>query len=162
MKQISIYKGDRALYRARERAAYEASSSSRCSIRRASARSAIASAAPASWRWRATGWTSRAWSPFTADSTPVRSPMEPPSRQKCSPSAARTIPYEKPEDMKAFEQQLRDNNVDYQIVAYGHAVHAFTDPDVDALNQPGAKYNAAADKRSWQAMRDFFAEIFAK
>lgn len=71
-------------------------------------------------------------------------------------------PYEKPEDMKAFEQQLRDNNVDYQIVSYGHAVHAFTDKDVDAFNQPGAKYNTEADKRSWKAMRDFFAEIFGK
>jgi dienelactone hydrolase len=70
-------------------------------------------------------------------------------------------PFEKPDDMKAFEQQLRDNNVDYQIVSYGHAVHAFTDPGVDALHLDGAKYNAAADKRSWQAMRDFFAEIFA-
>jgi dienelactone hydrolase len=71
-------------------------------------------------------------------------------------------PYEKPEDMKAFEQQLRDNNVDYEITYYGHAMHAFTDAGVDALNQKGAKYNAPADKRSWQAMRDFFAEIFAK
>ena len=69
-------------------------------------------------------------------------------------------PYEKPEDMQAFEQQLRDNNVDYQIVSYGHAVHAFSDPGVDALHQDGAKYNAAADKRSWEAMRNFFTEIF--
>jgi dienelactone hydrolase len=69
-------------------------------------------------------------------------------------------PYEKPEDMQAFEQQLRDAKVDYEIVSYGHAVHAFTDAQVDALNQPGAKYNADADHRSWQAMRDFFAEIF--
>jgi len=71
-------------------------------------------------------------------------------------------PFEKPDDMKAFEQQLRDNNVDYSIVMYGHAVHAFTDPGVDALHLDGAKYNAAADKRSWQAMRDFFAEIFGQ
>jgi len=70
-------------------------------------------------------------------------------------------PFEKAEDMAAFEQQLRENNVDYQIVSYGHAVHAFTDPGVDALNLPGAKYNAAADRRSWQAMRDFLDEIFA-
>ena len=71
-------------------------------------------------------------------------------------------PFEKPDDMKAFEQQLRDNNVDYQIISYGHAVHAFTDPGVDALHLDGAKYNAAADKRSWQAMSDFFNELFAK
>ena len=45
---------------------------------------------------------------------------------------------------------------------YGHAVHAFTFPGVDAMNLNGAKYNAAADHRSWQAMRDFFNEIFEK
>jgi len=71
-------------------------------------------------------------------------------------------PFEKPDDMKAFEQQLRDNNVDYAIVMYGHAQHAFTDPGVDAYHLDGARYNAAADKRSWQAMRDFFTEIFGK
>lgn len=27
-------------------------------------------------------------------------------------------------------------------------------------DQPGAKYDAAPDKRSWQAMCDLFAEIF--
>jgi dienelactone hydrolase len=70
-------------------------------------------------------------------------------------------PFEKPDDMKAFEQQLRDSKVDYEITYYGHAVHAFTDAQVDSFNLDGAKYNAAADKRSWQAMRDFFKEIFA-
>jgi dienelactone hydrolase len=69
---------------------------------------------------------------------------------------------EKPEDMKAFEQQLRENKVDYSIVSYGGAVHAFTDPGVDAMHLDGAKYNEAADRRSWQAMRDFFNEIFAR
>ena len=64
--------------------------------------------------------------------------------------------------MTAFEQQLRDNGVDYVIVKYRHAQHAFTDPGVDALHVPGAKYNAAADHRSWQAMKDFLNEIFAQ
>lgn len=71
-------------------------------------------------------------------------------------------PFEKPEDMKAFEDQLRENKVDYEIVDYGHAVHAFTDAGVDALHIDGAKYNEAADRRSWQAMKDFFAEIFGR
>jgi dienelactone hydrolase len=64
--------------------------------------------------------------------------------------------------MTAFEQQLRENNVDYVIVKYGHAVHAFTEADVDAQNIDGAKYNAAADRRSWQAMKDFLNELFAR
>jgi dienelactone hydrolase len=69
-------------------------------------------------------------------------------------------PFEKPADMEAFEHQLKDLHVDYQIVKYSGAEHAFTDKGVDALNIPGARYNAAADRRSWQAMQDFFAELF--
>lgn len=69
-------------------------------------------------------------------------------------------PFEKPEDLAAFEKEMRDSKVDWQIVFYGGAVHAFTQSDVDKLNLPGAKYNERADKRSWQAMKDFFAEMF--
>jgi dienelactone hydrolase len=69
-------------------------------------------------------------------------------------------PFEKPEDLAAFQKELRDSGVDWQITFYGGAVHAFTQPDVDKLNMPGAKYNEKADKRSWQAMKNFFAEIF--
>ena len=29
-------------------------------------------------------------------------------------------------------------------------------------NKTGAAYNESADKRSWQALKDFFAEIFRK
>ena len=31
---------------------------------------------------------------------------------------------------------------------------------IQVLVNPGAHYNEKADKRSWQAMKDFFAEIF--
>jgi dienelactone hydrolase len=69
-------------------------------------------------------------------------------------------PFQKPADLEAFEKEMRDSHVDWQITFYGGAVHAFTQPEVDKLNLPGAKYNESADKRSWQAMKDFFAEIF--
>jgi len=69
-------------------------------------------------------------------------------------------PFQKPDDLAAFEKEMRDSGVDWQIVFYGGAVHAFTQFDVDKYNLPGAKYNEKADKRSWQAMKDFFAEIF--
>jgi dienelactone hydrolase len=68
-------------------------------------------------------------------------------------------PFQKPEDLNVFEKEMRDCKVDWQIVFYGGAVHAFTQPDPGFVN-PGAKYNEKADKRSWQAMKDFFAEIF--
>jgi dienelactone hydrolase len=68
-------------------------------------------------------------------------------------------PFQKPDDLTAFESEMRDSKVDWQIVFYGGAVHAFTQPDPGFVNA-GAKYNEKADKRSWQAMKDFFAEIF--
>jgi dienelactone hydrolase len=68
-------------------------------------------------------------------------------------------PFQKPDDLTAFESEMRDAKVDWQIVFYGGAVHAFTQPDPGFVNA-GAKYNEKADKRSWEAMKTFFAEIF--
>ncbi|BAZ33438.1 dienelactone hydrolase [Cylindrospermum sp. NIES-4074] len=63
--------------------------------------------------------------------------------------------------LTAFEEEMRKANVDWQLISYGGVVHAFTNPDYK--NDPkGAAYNAIADKRSWQAMKQFFAELFAK
>jgi len=69
-------------------------------------------------------------------------------------------PFQAPADLAAFESEMRDNKVDWQIVVYGGAVHAFTQPDPGFVN-PGAQYNEKADRRSWRAMQDFFAEIFS-
>ncbi|MES2965230.1 MAG: dienelactone hydrolase family protein [Bdellovibrionota bacterium] len=67
-------------------------------------------------------------------------------------------PFVKPEDLAAFETELRDSKVDYQIVKYGNAVHSFTDKNAGTDNSKGAAYNPAAATRSWQAMQDFFTE----
>ena len=68
-------------------------------------------------------------------------------------------PFEKPEDLAAFEKEMRDANVDWRLIKYGGAVHSFTQPMADG-SLPGAKYNERADKRSWADMKSFFAEIF--
>lgn len=61
--------------------------------------------------------------------------------------------------VKAFETEMREANTDWQLISYGGTFHAFTNPEYK--NDPkGALYNPAADKRSWQAMRQFFQEIF--
>jgi len=62
--------------------------------------------------------------------------------------------------VKALEDELRGGGVDWQLVEYGGAVHSFTIPDAGSDNSKGAAYNAAADRRSWKAMVDFFAELF--
>ncbi|HEX4138945.1 MAG TPA: dienelactone hydrolase family protein [Candidatus Methylacidiphilales bacterium] len=161
-KQAGKYKGDRALFRERERAAYqELLKQPQVDPTRVAA---------IGYCFGGTGVIEMARDGLDLKGVVTfhggldAQPLSPGATIKAKVLAlcGADDPFEKPGDMKAFEQQLRENNVDYQIVFYGHAVHAFTDPGVDALNLPGAKYNAAADKRSWQAMQDFFAEIFAK
>jgi dienelactone hydrolase len=69
-------------------------------------------------------------------------------------------PFQKPDDLAAFEREMRDAKVDWQINFYGGAVHAFTQPMAGNDNSKGAAYNEKADRRSWEEMRRFFAEIF--
>lgn len=70
-------------------------------------------------------------------------------------------PFVPASDIAAFEQELRTGGVDWQMVSYGGAVHSFTQKEAGDVPSRGAAYNERADRRSWQAMRDFFAEIFA-
>jgi dienelactone hydrolase len=60
----------------------------------------------------------------------------------------------------AFEDEMRGGGVDYEINLYGGAVHSFTQPMAGDDPKTGNAYNAEADHRSWQAMKDFFAELF--
>ena len=69
-------------------------------------------------------------------------------------------PFEKPADFAAFQQELADAKVDWQLVEYGGAVHCFTDPTAGGDASTGCAYDAKADARSWQAMRAFFDELF--
>ncbi|UCF30527.1 MAG: dienelactone hydrolase family protein [bacterium] len=65
-----------------------------------------------------------------------------------------------PEQVSAFIAEMRSADVDWQMVHYGGAVHAFTNPGAGNDNSRGAAFNEGADRRSWQAMRSFFGEIF--
>lgn len=69
-------------------------------------------------------------------------------------------PFVPPAEVAAFQDEMRTAGVDWQMVYYSGAVHSFTNPEVDAVGLNGAKYNAQADRRSWEAMRQFFGEIF--
>jgi dienelactone hydrolase len=65
-----------------------------------------------------------------------------------------------PAAVTAFEDEMRQAKVDWQLVSYGNAVHAFTNPDSGHDPSQGHAYNEKADKRSWQAMKDFFTDLF--
>jgi len=69
-------------------------------------------------------------------------------------------PFVKPEEVAAFEKEMQDAHVDYRLIKYPGAMHGFTNPDNKGVNPPGALYNEAADKASWQEMQKFFKSIF--
>lgn len=71
-------------------------------------------------------------------------------------------PFVPPAEVQGFEEEMRKAKVDWQLVAYGNAVHSFTHWDAGTDNSKGAAYNEKADRRSWAAMRAFFDELFAK
>jgi dienelactone hydrolase len=67
-----------------------------------------------------------------------------------------------PEEVAAFQQEMREAKADWEFTSYGNTVHKFTNPEI--AFKPGAAmgYNEKADHRSWQAMQDFFKETFKK
>lgn len=69
-------------------------------------------------------------------------------------------PFASAAQVAAVEDEMRKAGVDYQITLYGGAVHAFTREDSGNDPSKGIAYNEKADKRSWQAMENFFEEIF--
>ncbi|MBX7257053.1 MAG: dienelactone hydrolase family protein [Candidatus Hydrogenedentes bacterium] len=64
------------------------------------------------------------------------------------------------EEVLAFQDEMRKANVDWQMIAYGGAVHSFSDPE--ANSPPTSVYNEKAARRSWEAMKQFLSEIFAR
>jgi len=69
-------------------------------------------------------------------------------------------PFVPDDQVNTFRKEMNDAKVDWFLVAYGGAVHGFTNPDNKNSPMKGVAYDEKADRRSWQAMRDFFDEIF--
>ena len=69
--------------------------------------------------------------------------------------------FETPEQITAFQKAMEQKGVDWQMFYFGHAVHAFTNPDADKFKIPGVAYDEKAARRSWAAMTAFFRGRFA-
>lgn len=67
-----------------------------------------------------------------------------------------------PAEVAAFRKEMENAGVKYELVAYPGAVHAFTQKGAGDDPSKGAAYNAEADANSWEAMKQFFREIFKK
>lgn len=63
------------------------------------------------------------------------------------------------ETLQKVTAALSEAKVDWLLIRYADAKHAFTNPDADKYEMPPVGYNAKADQRSWEHMRTFFAEV---
>lgn len=70
-----------------------------------------------------------------------------------------------PKDVALFKKQMDSIGAVYTFIGYDSATHAFTNPASTATGQKfkmPIAYNPKADTASWNAMKDFFAGVFAK
>ncbi|HEY2394753.1 MAG TPA: dienelactone hydrolase family protein [Rudaea sp.] len=65
-----------------------------------------------------------------------------------------------PEGLAAFEKEMRDAGVDWQVVNFGGAVHCFAIPTAHGGDGANCNYNEKAAKRGYVMMHNFFDEVF--
>jgi len=66
-----------------------------------------------------------------------------------------------PDKVVALGQELTEAGADWQIHAYGHVAHGFTNPKASELQIDGVRYNALAAERSWTSFINLLEELFA-
>jgi dienelactone hydrolase len=68
-------------------------------------------------------------------------------------------PMAKPESVVALGNELTRAGADWQIHAYGHVGHGFTNPNASSLQIDGVFYHELAAERSWTAFINFLEEV---
>jgi dienelactone hydrolase len=68
-------------------------------------------------------------------------------------------PFVNAAEVAQFQKELNEAGVNYEFVSYSGAVHAFTEKQAGNDIKAGAAYNEQADRRSFMAMQNFFAEV---
>jgi len=68
-------------------------------------------------------------------------------------------PLARPDAVVSLAQELTAAGADWQLHAYGHTMHACTNPAANDL-AGGKTFDSNADRRSWAATRYFLAELF--
>jgi dienelactone hydrolase len=91
------------------------------------------------------------------------------SRQPAAPGAvkARILvltggadPNVPPEQVQAFEKDMKAAGARFEVVTLPGAKHGFTNPDADKAGVPALGYSAEADAASWAAMLKLLGEVF--
>jgi len=69
-------------------------------------------------------------------------------------------PLVRPDAVVALAKELSEAGCDWQIHAFGHVGHGFTNPGATGA-MPGIKFDETTSKRAWAACDGFLAECFA-
>ena len=74
-------------------------------------------------------------------------------------------PFAPPEQVDAFEAEMKAADANYQLVRYPGVKHSFTNPDADSFGKKfdmPLEYNAEADRDSWEKTLAFFKTLFGQ
>ena len=89
-----------------------------------------------------------------------------PENIETSPVSAKVLalhgwsdPMAPPSSVEAFGKEMHAAGADWQLHAYGGVYHAFTNPKANDPDGLGVLYDADADRRSWQSMKNFLEEV---
>lgn len=67
-------------------------------------------------------------------------------------------PMAPPDQVASLAKELTEAGADWQIHIYGNTLHAFTNPRANDRSF-GTVYDETADRRSWESLRNFLAEV---
>jgi dienelactone hydrolase len=94
--------------------------------------------------------------------------LDVPADRAVQPIAAKVLvchgaddPWVPAKDVAAFQEEMRTAKADYTFIAYAGAVHAFTQKEAGGDPSKGAAYQEAAARRSWAHLQQFLREIFS-
>lgn len=63
------------------------------------------------------------------------------------------------QELASFKEEMAKAKVDFKVIEYPGAVHAFTNPKAGDDPSKGVAYNAKADKQSWQDFQGFMRQF---
>jgi dienelactone hydrolase len=91
--------------------------------------------------------------------TPLPQPPTTPISTKVTVFHGWDDPFAPPHEMLALATELTERGADWQLHAYGHALHAFMAPFADAPER-GIQYSEKTARRAWESLVDFLRETF--
>ena len=69
------------------------------------------------------------------------------------------------EQIESFKEEMKKAGSDFRFISYPGVRHSFTNPDADLYAEKFGlqlRYDSDADRKSWEELRKFLADIFGQ